>query len=193
MRLREEDVPHSIKARVGDREYDLLEYPIELLVELQLSGTGLEQTNRENVIVEYRIAELDTQSWQAFQTSLDQAELLGQAAEIVAELLEIYEERNGKYPGTMCQLYAGNEAIVAAIPRNPFAWDRNLCDTEHGLPRPKGYLRYFPHRVEGETKTTGYWLAITGEGTEVQPEVPLPTDTTAPFRVIRWIEKHPVN
>lgn len=191
VRLREEDVPHSVMARIGNKEFELVEFSVEDLVELQLSGTGLEQTNLENVIVEYRIADLDTLSWQAYQTSSNQAELLDRAAEILAELLGIYHERSGNYPGTMCQLYAGSDAIVSAIPRNPFAWNRNLCDTEHSLPCPKGVLRYFPQRVGGESGATGYWLAITGTGTEVHPEVPLSAEFAAPFRVIRWVEQHP--
>lgn len=192
LRMQEGSKPASVKARYLDKEYDMYPATAEEVARIQTAGIEPD-IDWSTANLESKISRQDNKSLVAYLDKANQAEMLGQAADLMAEILELYYTRNGTYPRTMCQLYTGPQAVITAIPRNPYAWERNLCDTEDGPPRPRGCVKYISERVNGGTQgeaSTGYWLAITGDGPEVKPTRELPKSASRPFRVIRWIEQH---
>jgi hypothetical protein len=184
--------PASVKIHYLEKDYRMQQATPEEVARVQTSGNPPD-VDWSTSTLEAKVSVQDNFSLVAFLDKSNQKEMLNNTAELMAEILELYYTRNGTYPRTMCQLYTGSKAVITAIPRNPFFWSRNLCATEDAPPRPRGCIKYFAERVGQGTQneaSTGYWLAVTGDGKEVDPTRPLPPSAPRPFRVIRWIEQH---
>lgn len=193
LQLPEDAQPSTVLAGYKGEVYSLFPVSTIDVARLQLAGDP-PGTDPEKAHIITKVARADNLSLIAFTDEHGQAEALMNAAEVVVAIEEVYRERHEQYSHTMCQLYAGPNAVISAVPRNPYDFDRNLCETEYGMPRPAGALRYIPE-VIGDTpereRVVGYWLAVLGSGPTVDPVQPLPADCAMPLRAIHWFETHP--
>jgi hypothetical protein len=188
LRMQEGAEATSVLAGCGAQRFEFERVSPYEFAKAQISGED-PLTDTSNLIIEYRIAEQDCRSLIAFEEGTGRLAELVNAARLVAELLEVYKERNVAYPGTLCQLYTGPDRVIAAIPRNPFEFQQNLCDSEVALPRPRGAVSYISQKVDG--RIAGYWLAVLADGEPAQPKLALPEGEAVPLRAVEWIEAHP--
>src|SRR5690606_34061752 len=143
-------------AAVGDSRYEFQSISPYDYAKLQVVGSPHE-TDISKQVIEFRVAEQDCLSLIAFTDQQGRREQLINATGLTAELIDLFHELNGFFPRTLCQLYTGPDRVIAAIPRNPYAWEQNLCGSEDALPRPTGAVDYVPQIIDEEV--VGYWLA----------------------------------
>jgi hypothetical protein len=107
--------------------------------------------------------------------------------------LDDFEQKHGHYPPTLCQIYAGDQAIVSSIPYNPYSWPDSLCLSDFSNPRPTGAVCYIVERADSapDSNIVGYWLAVLGSGQRAEPQQPLPDNVGKPLRAVKWFESHP--
>ncbi len=190
LRLQAGTKPASVTARYLDRDYAMRPATPEEVARIQTTGRAPDYDWSADSL-ESKVCMLDNQSLVASLDKTGQMAALDRAADLLAEILELYYTRWGAYPASLSQLYTGERAVITALPRNPFDWDQNLAQRSDSSRAPAGveYISESGSTGAPSASVTGYWLAVCAKGAAVKPARELPPGVKPPAHAVRWIEQ----